>query len=331
MSAKGLSDMAACDNCGCELGHTVKTPIDSSLAFTALLELHPTYGQMSDPEATELRNRFLADWHKSGHTDMFGYAREWCAANAYGSPYAPNTPEHRVWEQAQEHGRAAASWVFDGNTDKATYQRFLKGIDDGDPEVLDSIHSPVGDLSGDGDYTVDDLMADAGWVPHDGTDLRDALAEQYACEVPQAFWDEVGRQAVEQLKEDPDDLNDRMDFDHVIRVDNRGIVTEPGGYAPELVMFVDEDGQALPDSDEQLREQAKSAGWRLLEGWTGQYRYHGPVMHPSEYVGGRLAEHILETPGEYVVTEVTALAEDEEADSDEPAGWAICFRETNDN
>jgi hypothetical protein len=124
------------------------------------------------------------------------------------------------------------------------------------------------------------------------------------------------------------ELNDRMDLDHVVRVlDGGRVVDAKDSYAPELIMFTDEDGQALPDSDAQLEEQAKSAGWRLLSGWTGQYSYSGPVMHPSESVGGRLAEHILETPGEYVVTAVEALGEGGDDGDEEPAGWAIAFRE----
>lgn len=35
-------------------------------------------------------------------------------------------------------GAARASWVFDGNTDDATYRAFLTGWDDGDPEILDA-------------------------------------------------------------------------------------------------------------------------------------------------------------------------------------------------
>ena len=44
-------------------------------------------------------------------------------------------------------GRAAASWVFDGNTKDATYREVLKGIEDGDPEVMDRFRTP--DLSGE--------------------------------------------------------------------------------------------------------------------------------------------------------------------------------------
>lgn len=64
-------------------------------------------------------------------------------------------------EIGTDHGRNAASWVFDGNTDRETYVRFRWGIESGDPEILDSI-VPAADLSGQWaeGYTVADLMAD---------------------------------------------------------------------------------------------------------------------------------------------------------------------------
>lgn len=121
------------------------------------------------------------------------------------NPYPmPNTPEHKVWDVAQANGKAAASWVFDGNTTRETYARFIKGLDDGDPMILDSVRTPS--LSGEfaDDYSEDELMSDIGWVPHDGTDLRDALAEQYNQDVSEAFWTEVERVARYQLTEDED-------------------------------------------------------------------------------------------------------------------------------
>jgi hypothetical protein len=341
MSAKGLSDMATCESCGCETGtelahadyphepgrlydcpacedHCHCKPGETECIFEG------EHNGLAETEPAAKTETQLRTEQEAARREAFTPVTEPSyGPNADGNPYAQYTPEHRVWVKAQENGKAAASWVFDGNTDKDTYRKVLQGIDDGDPEVMDGLYP--GSLRGG--YTDRDILADAKWVPHDGTSLRDELIEQYDREIVDAFWNEVERQAVEQLKEDPDDLNDRMDFDHVIKVDGRGIVTEPGGYAPELVMFVDEDGSAMPDSDEQLHEQAKSAGWRLLSGWTGQYRYSGPVMHPSEYVGGALARSILETPGEYVVTMVSTLAEDEADDDEEPAGWAIAFRE----
>lgn len=239
-----------------------------------------------------------------------------------GNPYAQYTPEHRVWAKAQQHGQAAASWAVT-YSDKARCREVLTGIRDGDPAVLDSIHAPVGDLSDGGDYTEDDLMADAGWVPHDGTALRSELAEQYAADVVTAFWHQVERDCIAALKTEPDELNDLMDIDHVISVDGDGIVTDASGvYAPELLMPVTSDGQILAQHEADYTDQARRQGWQLLSGWTGQSGYRGPVMHSSEYVGGGLARHILETPGQYVVTTVETDDDDEQA-----AGWVVLFRE----
>jgi hypothetical protein len=109
------------------------------------------------------------------------------------SQYAQYSPEYRAEALGREHGQAAASWVTDGNTDQATYARLLRGITDGDPEVLDSIRTP--DLSGEyaDDYSEADMLADAGWVPHDGTALADDLAAIYLDTVSAAFWAEVER------------------------------------------------------------------------------------------------------------------------------------------
>lgn len=118
------------------------------------------------------------------------------------SPYAENTPEYRVWEVAQRNGKAAASWVFDGNTTRETYAACIKMLDEGDPALYDFARTPS--LSGEfaGEYSEDDLMSDVGWVEHDGTEMRDELASQYINEVSDAFWYEVDRAARYQLSED---------------------------------------------------------------------------------------------------------------------------------
>lgn len=111
-----------------------------------------------------------------------------------------------------------------------------------------------------------------------------------------------------------DNLNALMEIDHVIMVDPSGRVTEPRDvYAPEV--YSDE-GTEYVDRP-----------WELLTGYTSQYGYRGPVMHPSEYVGGKLADHILSTPGYYVALVVYALDSDDEDTTDEPIGWAVAFRE----
>lgn len=115
-------------------------------------------------------------------------------------------------------------------------------------------------------------------------------------------------------------LNDLMDIDHVITVDEGGHVTEPQGiYAPELEMEVDGDGQILDGHEAAYKAEAARQGWELLEGFTGQHAYRGPVMHPSEYVGGGLEDHIRETPGTYVAIVVRCS-------DGEDAGWAVAYR-----
>lgn len=59
-------------------------------------------------------------------------------------------------------GESAASWAFDGNTSRETYARIIRGFEDGDPEILDSLPWP--NLSGEwaGDPTPRSLAEDYG-------------------------------------------------------------------------------------------------------------------------------------------------------------------------
>lgn len=100
-----------------------------------------------------------------------------------------------------------------------------------------------------------------------------------------------------------DNLNDVMEFDHVIEVHPDGSVTDSTVYPPEL------DGETVSD------------GWVLLTGYSGQYRYTGPIMHPSEYIGGGMADDILARPGRYVALVVYAY------DESEPDGWIVAYQE----
>lgn len=110
-------------------------------------------------------------------------------------------------------------------------------------------------------------------------------------------------------------LNDIMEFDHVIHVDDDGNVTDAPKdiFAPEVYEY----GGEVNIDDE---------GWRLLDGWSRQDGYSGPVMHPSELIGRSLESAILETPGLYVVVAVYDLSENEEG---EYTGWAVAYREDN--
>lgn len=120
-------------------------------------------------------------------------------------------------------------------------------------------------------------------------------------------------------------LSDLMDFDHIIRVTDAGTVVDARSVFAYFELNVAKDGTdefSIPN------------GWELLKGFTGQYGYNGPVMHPSEFIGGGLERHILENPGYYVALVVTANCEyDGSTDCDveqgcdcEPAGWAVAFK-----
>ncbi len=123
------------------------------------------------------------------------------------------------------------------------------------------------------------------------------------------------------------ELNDLMEIDHVVRVHPDGTVTdaEDGWWAPEVYVNVDADGQCLADSDEELYRIVSP--WRLMTGYTGQYAYHGPVMHASEFIGGRIEDDIRERPGVYVACVVECRGPDRDADeNEEPAGWVVCYQ-----
>lgn len=147
-------------------------------------------------------------------------------------------------------------------------------------------------------------------------------------------------------------LNEIMQFDHIVRVNPDGTVTDAnmsvGDTGSYFDLMVDSDGTDIFEM---------SAGWSLLSGWTGQHGYNGPVMHPSEYIGGALEGYIFHNPGYYVVLEVAGLSDHEwqvstftgtktcsrcgllplddddmqsTCQDDMPAGWAIAYKPLED-
>lgn len=113
----------------------------------------------------------------------------------------------------RENGRAAASWVFDGNTSRATYAKVLKGILDGDPEVMDAYREPS--LSGEYacDYTSDALMCDLGLDPDldyqgdteealQSAEARAELEEMYEQTARDTFWWAIEEAARKQIMPD---------------------------------------------------------------------------------------------------------------------------------
>jgi hypothetical protein len=123
----------------------------------------------------------------------------------------------------------------------------------------------------------------------------------------------------------PRTLSDIMEFDHVIRVNKDGRITDDIGtqalHAPEL-HDGEVDGSVLHD------QKGRPLKWDLMTGYTGQYGYRGPIMHSSEFIGGGLADDILATPGLYVALVNYCSADDSEAVDDTDTGtvaegWAV--------
>lgn len=101
-------------------------------------------------------------------------------------------------------------------------------------------------------------------------------------------------------------LNDIMEFDQVIRVHEDGTITnEDGVYAPSL-----------------YEGELDSPGWKLLDGYSAQDHYSGPIMHDSEFIGGPMEDDIRSTPGVYVA--IVSYYFPEKPDEDLGVeGWAV--------
>jgi len=114
-------------------------------------------------------------------------------------------------------------------------------------------------------------------------------------------------------------LNNLMAADTVVTVREGEAYASTAFHAPEVRIDTDEDGSIMPEHEDDMVESLRRQGWEPETGWTGQYLYSGAIMHPSEYIGGSLARHILETPGYWATCEV-------ETDGDELAGWLVAHR-----
>lgn len=126
-------------------------------------------------------------------------------------------------------------------------------------------------------------------------------------------------------------LKDIMQMGHLIRVREDGTIDDDVWFlhTPESVeVETDENGQILDEHEKAMIEEQERAGWTFFtNGYSGQYRYAGPIMHSSEFIGGGLETDISETPGYYVTVPVDTMPADEDAET-ESAGWAVLYRET---
>lgn len=102
-----------------------------------------------------------------------------------------------------------------------------------------------------------------------------------------------------------------VEIDHPFRVGADGVVSDAGMQIHGPSVY-----------EEGLSVMIEDPAWEAYsQGYTGQYGYNGPVMHPSEYMGGRLESDILADPGVYVVTTVSSL---DHTDGDDVTGWIVC-------
>ena len=131
----------------------------------------------------------------------------------------------------------------------------------------------------------------------------------------------------------PDTLNAEMEFDHIIYSHGDGTVSDVNPYVslwgPDVYVCEQEDGTWTED--------VEGDPWTLLTGFSGQYGYDGPMMHASEYIGGGLARHILETPGFYTAVVGIHVPLDDGYWFNEDGGlddeldsWAVAYTETVD-
>lgn len=109
-----------------------------------------------------------------------------------------------------------------------------------------------------------------------------------------------------------------IEFDHVFTLHPDGTISEPRDvWAPSV--YNDPTGDVWIEDDR----------WRCMTGLTGQYSYHGACMHSSEYVGrgvaGAMLKQAQDEPVTFALVVVEVLPDDDEDESDEPAGWAIAY------
>ncbi len=124
-------------------------------------------------------------------------------------------------------------------------------------------------------------------------------------------------------------LDAMLSIDEVIQVWDEHVFRVRGIRVPEaMIATADDDcGSILDEHEQALIADFRRQGWELETGWTSQQGNHrrSPLMHPSEYVGGPLEEHIRETPGLWVAVAVYA-----EGDGQPTGYWAIAHRESTD-
>jgi len=97
-----------------------------------------------------------------------------------------------LWERGQNDGRAVGNSFFDGNTTEETYRAILKGIEDGDPAIIDQLpYTRIGDEYAD-EPTWDQIVYEELSVDISNTDMDDVdWLEAYESGFRSACEDEI--------------------------------------------------------------------------------------------------------------------------------------------
>lgn len=105
----------------------------------------------------------------------------------------------RARELGREAGRAAATWYFDGNTADETYAAVRRGIDEGDPAILDTFKVP--DLSGEwaDSPTPASIMAEVYARPERHADAEDDVCRAWEDGAQEGYIEEIDRALRAQL------------------------------------------------------------------------------------------------------------------------------------
>lgn len=125
-------------------------------------------------------------------------------------------------------------------------------------------------------------------------------------------------------------INALMEFDHVVAVMPDGRVVDRDErfqlldvHAPEVVIDYDgpfDEAQISKQHDAGMVENLRTQGWEVLDGYSGQYSYSGPVMHTSEFIGGGLEDRIREEPGYWVALAVSIHPGDDDPEHESNGG-----------
>jgi hypothetical protein len=84
---------------------------------------------------------------------------------------------------------------------------------------------------------------------------------------------------------------------------------------------------ALSEHAPDLLDEHLSSGWTPITGYSGQHGYRGPIMHNSEFLGGRMASDTLAEPGTYVIVAAHWSALEDDGDTD-IEGWMLARKDS---